>query len=66
MKRYLFSGVLLVVFLAPNRAQQPVPQGGRFQHTDTMIAMRDGVKLNTAVYVPDWELPKPSPPWLEN
>jgi putative CocE/NonD family hydrolase len=49
----LLSGTLLLLVLAPASAQQPVRDiGQRFTATEVMIAMRDGIRLNTAVYVP--------------
>src|SRR5438045_842250 len=51
--RHLLSGTLLLFVLAPASAQQPVRDiGQRFTATEVMIAMRDGIRLNTAVYVP--------------
>jgi hypothetical protein len=51
MIRYVAGSIL--VFLAPFvLAQQPEPVVKRFNKTEAMIAMRDGVKLYTTIYSP--------------
>jgi putative CocE/NonD family hydrolase len=60
MKTHLRSVLLTAVFCATavvlittaGSGQQPADLGKRFRKTETMIAMRDGVRLNTDIYVP--------------
>lgn len=47
----LLASLVLCVSPAAVRSQEADP-GQRFTKTDAMIAMRDGVRLNTAVYAP--------------
>jgi putative CocE/NonD family hydrolase len=60
MNRFLLA---VIVFVAPAllRAQQPEPIVKRFNKTEAMIAMRDGVKLYTTIYEPKTLTPNPSP-----
>src|SRR5260370_21616913 len=48
----LLVGATLFFITAAGSGQQPPDLGKRFARTETLIAMRDGVRLNTAVYVP--------------
>jgi putative CocE/NonD family hydrolase len=51
--RHLLTGAVLLLVSSPARPQSPGPDvSRRFTKTDVMIAMRDGVRLHTAVYVP--------------
>ncbi|MGH9842398.1 MAG: CocE/NonD family hydrolase, partial [Blastocatellia bacterium] len=54
MKRITFHGLLIAAFVFAGafqgRTQQPVEQA--FELTNAMIAMRDGVKLNTNIFKP--------------
>jgi hypothetical protein len=54
MKRITFHGLLVAAFIFVSafqgRTQQPVEQA--FELTNAMIAMRDGVKLNTNIFRP--------------
>src|SRR5262245_1026796 len=46
-----FAGLVVLAFSAPLVAQ-PLQSDDRFTRTASMVAMRDGVKLHTATYVP--------------
>src|SRR6266545_402385 len=50
--RTLFVVALALVAPIVVRAQQPDPLAKRFARTEAMIAVRDGVKLYTTIYVP--------------
>jgi putative CocE/NonD family hydrolase len=51
--RQLLTGPILLLAWSPTSAQPPASDlDRRFTKTEAMIAMRDGVRLNTAVYVP--------------
>jgi len=50
--RALALGLTAAVLPAALRAQQPSPLADRFTVTDTMIPMRDGVRLHTKILVP--------------
>ena len=51
--RHLLTGPILLLAWSPTSAQPPASDlGQRFTKTEAMIAMRDGVRLNTTVYVP--------------
>ncbi len=50
--RMLIAAVLALLLPAFVHAQALEPIAKRFTRTDTMIAMRDGVKLYTTIYVP--------------
>jgi uncharacterized protein len=44
--------VLPVAAFSPSAAQQVADPSARFTRTNVMVAMRDGVRLNTDIYVP--------------
>jgi putative CocE/NonD family hydrolase len=51
--RHLLSGFTILLAASPSLArQQTLDPVLRFAKTDAMIAMRDGVRLNTAIYAP--------------
>jgi putative CocE/NonD family hydrolase len=49
---YLFAGIVALLGAPVVWAQQLLDIGQRFTKTEAMITMRDGVKLNTAIYIP--------------
>src|SRR5947209_1917252 len=57
----LLAAATLLLALSPAAAQPAAPDlSQRFTKTEAMIAMRDGVRLNTAVYAPrDRKTPLP-------
>ncbi|HMF13925.1 MAG TPA: CocE/NonD family hydrolase, partial [Gemmataceae bacterium] len=61
MQRIALSLGILLVCLAQAFGQVPgADPAGRYAKTDVMIAMRDGVRLNTAIYAPkDMKEPLP-------
>ena len=48
----LLAPTLLLVTAAFVPSQEPAKADARFDRTETMVAMRDGVRLHTSVYVP--------------
>jgi uncharacterized protein len=50
--RSLFVGILLITATSAVSAQVNNPAADRFTRMNVMIPMRDGVKLNTDIYVP--------------
>jgi len=48
----LLAWALLFLLASPAVAQQPPDLDKRFAKTEAMIPMRDGVRLNTAIYAP--------------
>src|SRR5690242_15307839 len=51
--RYLLTGAALFLALSPASAEPPAPDlTRRFTRAEVQIAMRDGVRLNTAIYTP--------------
>jgi putative CocE/NonD family hydrolase len=49
----LLAAVITLVSAVPSRAQQPTALADRFTKTESLVPMRDSVRLNTAVYVPN-------------
>src|SRR5438046_9202705 len=47
-----FSGAIFLQSAGPIPAQQTADLKQRFTKIETMVAMRDGVRLNTDIYVP--------------
>jgi putative CocE/NonD family hydrolase len=60
MKRAICVVVAFLLFPLYVPGQQAVDPASQFAKTETMIAMRDGVRLNTAVYAPK-EVQNPLP-----
>jgi putative CocE/NonD family hydrolase len=60
-RRPLLTAAAVLLALSPVRAQQPSADPlARFTKTEAMVAMRDGARLNTAVYAPrDAKAPLP-------
>ena len=54
--RFALAGSLIVSLVLPSGAQQPAAEGAppipTFDKVETMIAMRDGVKLHTNIFTP--------------
>jgi putative CocE/NonD family hydrolase len=48
----LLAGMIALTSAAVTLAQEPADLGENFAKTETMIPMRDGVRLSTAIYVP--------------
>ncbi len=48
----LLAALLLALWAAAALPQQPDSPGDRFTATDSMISMRDGVRLHTRIFVP--------------
>jgi putative CocE/NonD family hydrolase len=49
---FLFSTAAVGLVATTGSGQQTTDLGKRFAKTETMIAMRDGVRLNTDIYIP--------------
>src|SRR5262249_30790250 len=60
MKRAIFLVVVFLIFPVFALGQLAVDPAARFAKTETMIVMRDGVRLNTAIYAPK-DNPNPLP-----
>src|ERR1019366_7147841 len=52
LRRALLAAALVFITPIVAHAQQIEPLSRRFAKTEAMIAMRDGIKLNTIVYAP--------------
>jgi putative CocE/NonD family hydrolase len=51
--RFLLTGGMLLLALTSAKAQEPVTDvGRRFTKAEMLIPMRDGIRLNTAIYTP--------------
>src|SRR5688500_3247812 len=47
----MIARTMLVILIAASAGAQQ-PDTARFEHRNAMIAMRDGVKLNTEIFIP--------------
>jgi hypothetical protein len=52
MRSIAFTGLLFLAPAVALRAQEPPKTDERFDRTEAMVKMRDGVKLFTTLHVP--------------